>query len=79
MIVVPVPLLINVPARLMIFVAVGIVFPKVGLAAVSTGAALGLTTVSEAVSVAVLKAAALPLVDVSAVPPFWPEVVSQAR
>lgn len=36
-------------------------------------------TVSEAVSVSVLKAVVPPLVVVSAVPPLVPEVVSQAR
>ena len=69
MVVVPEPLLMKVPARLTVMAAVGRVLPSEGLAAVSTGAVLGLITESEAVSVAVLKAVVPPLVVVSAVPP----------
>ena len=79
MVVVPEPLLMKVPVRLIVLAAVGTVVPSEGLAAVSTGAVFGLVTVSEAVSVAVLKAVVPPLVVVSAVPPRVPVVASQAQ
>ena len=60
MLVVPAPLLMNVPARLIVVAAAGVMVPSEGLAGVRTGASFTLVTVSEAVSAAVLKAVAPP-------------------
>ena len=77
MVVVPVPLLMNV-TRLIVVVLLAATLPNEGLAAVRTGAVLEVT-VSEAVSVAMLKAVVPPFVVVSAVVPLVPLVASQAR
>ena len=67
MVVVPVPLLMKV-VRLIVLAVLAVVVPKEGLAAVRTGPSVAAVTVSEAVSLAVLKAVAPPWDVVSAVP-----------
>ena len=82
MVVVPAPLLMKVPLRLIVAVAVGRMLPSEGLAGVSVGASFTLVTSSEAVSAAALKAVSPPTESVADRSTHWPPaplVVSQAR